>query len=158
MQAFVFSPAERKLLETLNALGVRVMLVGMSAAALQGATSVTDDLELWFEDLNDPRIGQAVREAGGIYLSGSFGMAPPRIGGATLGDRFDVVTHMSGLGKFADEWGNTHQLTVDGVPLRLLLLRRIIASKRAAGRIKDMAQVPSLEAALAAIEDSSRKD
>jgi hypothetical protein len=40
---------------------------------------------------------------------------------------------------------------VDGVPLRFLPLERIIASKRAANRLKDRAQLPALEATLAAM-------
>ena len=39
---------------------------------------------------------------------------------------------------------------VDGVVLRVLPLERIIASKRATGRPKDLAAMPALEAALAA--------
>jgi hypothetical protein len=155
MPAFVFSPAERTFFEALNASGVRFMLVGMSAAVMQGASGATDDMSIWFEDVSDARIGQAARTAGGFYASGSFGMTQPLLGGDALGTRLDVVTHMSGLGKFADEWPHTRELTLDGVPLRVLLLRRIIASKRASGRLKDNAQLPALEAALAAIEDES---
>ena len=43
------SAEERAFLAALNELGVRYMLVGMSAALVQGATVATDDLDLWFE-------------------------------------------------------------------------------------------------------------
>lgn len=125
------------------------MIVGLGAAVLQGANTVTRDVDLWFENTADPRIGQAIREAGGVWVSGSFGMMPPAIG--TVSERLDVVTHMHGLGKFVEEAPNTTQLEVDGVPLLVLKLERIIASKRAAGRKKDLAVIPALEEALAAV-------
>jgi len=45
---FVLTPAERALVEALDALGVRYVLVGMGAALLEGASGTTQDLDLWF--------------------------------------------------------------------------------------------------------------
>jgi predicted nucleotidyltransferase len=147
-----FTRGERALLEALNRRGVRFMLVGLSAAVLQGANTGTRDIDLWFEDPSDVRIVQAVREVGGFWVSGSFGLRPPQIGGDAVGDRLDVVTHMHGLGTFAQELQNTTEIVVDDVPLRVLSLSRIVASKRAAGRKKDLAVIPALEEAIAATE------
>jgi predicted nucleotidyltransferase len=149
-----FTSGERALLEALNRCGVRFMLVGLSAAVLQGANTGTRDIDLWFEDPSDVRIVQAVREVGGFWVSGSFGLRPPQMGGDAVGDRLDVVTHMHGLGTFAQELLNTTEIVVDGIPLRVLSLSRIVASKRAAGRKKDLAVIPALEEALAANEGS----
>jgi predicted nucleotidyltransferase len=147
-----FTAGERAVFEALNRLGVRYMIVGLSAAVLQGANSGTRDIDIWFEDIADSRLGDAIRAAGGIWVSGTFGMRPPQIGGDAIGDRLDVVTHMHGLGKFAEEFANTMEVEVDGVPLRVLLLERIIASKRSAGRKKDLAAIPALEEAMAVRE------
>jgi hypothetical protein len=38
--------------------------------------------------------------------------------------------------------------------LRVLPIERVLASKRAAGRLKDQAVIPALEAAIAAIKES----
>jgi hypothetical protein len=111
-------------------------------------------IDIWFEDTTDPRIGAAVHEAGGIWISGSFGMQPPRIGGYALGDRLDVVVHMHGLGNFAEEMSHTTIIEVDHIPLRVLRLERIIESKRVTGRKKDLAAIPALEEALAALADT----
>jgi hypothetical protein len=154
MQAFAFTPAERTFLEVLLASGMRFMLVGMSAAVLQGAYAVTEDVDLWFESLDDPRLNDAARAAGGFFSKG-WGLNPPRLAGVS--ERLHVILHMSGLGTFAEEWPNTRELVVDGLTLRLLLLPRIVASKRASGRPKDAAVMPILEVALAAIEDTERK-
>src|SRR5688572_9684766 len=136
---------ERALFEALNRNRVRYLMVGLGAAVLQGANTGTRDIDIWFEDLSDERIGAAVREAGGIWISGSFGMRPPQIGGDAIGDRVDVVTHMHGLGNFAEETAHSTEIVVDGVPLPVLRLERIIVSKRASGRSKDLAAIPALE-------------
>ena len=70
------------------------------------------------------------------------------------GVRFLVV----GLGAELIEGApvNTH-FEIDGVPLRVLPLERVIASKRATNRPKDRAALPSLEATLLA-RRSDRKD
>jgi predicted nucleotidyltransferase len=144
---------ERAVFDALNRHGVRYMLIGLSAAVLQGANTGTRDIDIWFEDLSDPRIGQAIREAHGVWVSGSFGMRPPQIGGDAVGDRLDVVTHAHGLGTFLEELTNTTAVELDGVSVLVLRLDRIIASKRAAGRTKDVAVIPALEEALVALED-----
>jgi hypothetical protein len=42
---------------------VRFMVVGLSAAALQGAPGVTQDVDLWLADLSDTIIGLSLHEA-----------------------------------------------------------------------------------------------
>ena len=105
----------------------------------------------WFEDL--ARIAEAARLAGGAFVPGGIGLRPPVLGGDVLGDRFDVVVHMHGLWSFAEEYAAANEITVEGERLRILPLRRIIESKRAAGRPRDLAQIPALEEALAASEE-----
>ena len=48
----VFTRAERALLLALDALGVPYLVVGMSAALIEGAPGTTQDLDLWFGDLD----------------------------------------------------------------------------------------------------------
>jgi hypothetical protein len=78
-----------------------------------------------------------------------FGMMPAALGGP-LGDRFDLMLHMSGLGSFHDEYKDARTITVEGITVQLLPLSRILASKRAANRPKDQAVIPALEEAVAA--------
>jgi predicted nucleotidyltransferase len=144
--------AEREFLQTLNELDVRYLIVGVTAASMQGARVATEDIDLWFEDVTDRRIGEAARRVGGVWVPGHFGMQPPALGG-TLGDRFDVVLTMSGLEKFVAEYARSQSLELDGVEVRVLPLARIIESKRAANRPKDRAALPALEAALAVLEE-----
>ena len=48
-----FSESELRLLRVLLKRKVRFMIVGLSAATLQGAPVVTQDVDLWFENLGE---------------------------------------------------------------------------------------------------------
>ena len=144
----VLTPAERALLEALNALGVPYLIVGMAAALLEGAPGTTQGLDLWFGRLDEERLGEVAQRAGGVYTPGS-GLQPPAIGGEGL-DRVGLVLSASGLDSFDREFVRAHEYDLDGVRVKVLPLERVIASKRATMRAKDAAQLPMLEAALAA--------
>ena len=148
MFEFVLTDAERALLQSLGALGVRYLIVGMGAALIEGAPGTTQDLDLWFGSIDAERLHDAARKAGGFYASG-FGLQPPAIGGQGL-DRIDVVVTASGLESFDTEFTGAHDYELDGVQVKVLPLERVIVSKRAANRHKDSAQIPMLEATLAA--------
>ena len=144
----VLTAAERALFEALDALGVRYLIVGMGAALIEGAPGTTQDLDLWFGRIDDEQLREAARKAGGFYTSG-FGLQPPALGGEGL-DRVDVVLTASGLESFETEFLGAHEYELDGVRVKVLPLERVIVSKRATKRAKDTAQIPMLEAALAA--------
>jgi hypothetical protein len=145
----VLTPAERALLEALNALGVQYLIVGMGAEVIEGAPGTTQDLDLWFGRLDGEQLSEAARRAGGVYTSG-FGLQPPAVGGEGL-DRVDIVLTASGLESFEREFMRGREYVLDGVRVKVLPLDRVIASKRAAQRPKDTAQLPMLEAALEAL-------
>lgn len=135
-------------LRELNRLGVRYMLVGLGAAVVQGADTMTQVLDFWFEQLGSPLIGEAAKIADGFY---SPRMQPPMVGGEGL-DRIDLVTHCDGLESFEEEYANTVALQVDDFEIRVLKLERVIASKLAADRPKDRAVLDQLKTALAVID------
>jgi hypothetical protein len=130
------------------------MLVGIAAARLQGAPVVTEDIDLWFAEGSQGGIAAAARQAGVVYVPGGVAMNPPTFGGRDV--RLDQVLSMSGLGSFDEELANTSEREVNGIPLRVLNLERIIESKRAANRDKDRAVLPALEAALVALRSRQR--
>ena len=144
----VLTSAERALFEALADLEVRCLIVGMGAALIEGAPGTTQDLDLWFGPIDPEQLREAARRAGGFYTAG-FGVQPPALGGEGL-DRVDVVLTASGLDSFDREFANARDYELDGVRVKVLPLERVIASKRAAKRPKDTAQIPMLEAALAA--------
>ena len=81
--------------------GVEFLIVGLAAAALQGAPAVTQDVDLWFKDLADPGIAAALRRVGGVYVAPT-GSTPPMFAGRAV-SLFDIVTTMHGLGPFDRE-------------------------------------------------------
>jgi predicted nucleotidyltransferase len=147
---FALTPAERRLFRALSERGVRFLIIGMGAALIEGAPLATQDIDVWFAGVDDARIVEAAKEAGGFWISG-FGVQPPAFGGDGL-SRIDVVLTAHGLDAFDVEYERALERTVDGTALRVLPLERVIASKRSTGRLKDTAQLPALEATLLARE------
>jgi hypothetical protein len=58
----IFGDKEATFLRELIRQKVDFMIVGLSAAALQGAPVVTQDVDLWFKDLSDPGIKKALKK------------------------------------------------------------------------------------------------
>lgn len=145
--------AEIVFLAELGRHKVKFMVVGMSAAVIQGADLGTEDIDLWFKSLSDPGVDQAARAAGGIL---AWRASPPMITGRGL-DHIDIVTRCDGLRSFDAEYAGALEAEVFGVKVRVLPLRRVIASKEAANRLKDKAVMPALKAALAAIRKKDPK-
>jgi hypothetical protein len=154
VDSWALTDAERALLTALEQRGVRYMVVGLSAALLEGATVATQDIDLWFHQADPEVLRVAAGEAGGFFTSG-FGMQPPGFGGVGL-ERVDYVFAPQGLDEFEIEYSRAIDYDVEGVRLKVLPLERVLASKRAANRPKDQAQIPALEAALAARAHSKR--
>ncbi len=148
MFEFVLTPAERALLQALDALGVRFLVVGMGAAVIEGAPGTTQDLDLWFGRIDEAQLREAAQRAGGFYTAG-LGTQAPAVGGTGL-DRLDIVLTAHGLDSFDEEYARAHEYDLDGTRVKVLPLERVVVSKRAARRPKDLAQIPLLEAALAA--------
>jgi hypothetical protein len=150
-------PLTEKELDLLGALirhRVNFMVVGLSAAALQGAPVVTEDVDLWFEDLGAPKLALALREVGAAYVP-PFGLNPPMLGGPGSAP-FDVVLRMDGLGTFRDELEHAIPIRVGPLRLKVLSLDRILASKRAANRPKDQRVISALENTLRTLKTRRR--
>lgn len=156
MDDFALTPAERLLFAALNARGVRFLVIGLGAAVLEGAPLATQDLDIWLDRRDDPCVQEAAREAGGFWIGG-FGVQPPAFGGDGL-ERLDVVLTAHGLDSFDLEYDRAVSREIEGVTLRILPLDRIITSKRATKRPKDLAALPALEAALLARRSRDRSE
>ena len=150
-----FTESERRLLQTLLRRKVRFMVVGLSAATLQGAPVVTQDVDLWFENLGDLKISRALQACGAAYVPPSINNPPMLAGeGAEL---FDIVIRMDGIGTFAEEIKNCVDIPLGRQKLKVLSLERILASKLAANRSKDKLTIPVLRDALSATQSVKRR-
>ena len=143
-----FAESEARLLTALLRARVRFMVVGLSAATMQGAPVVTQDVDLWFEKLGDPKISRALQSVGAAYVPPSI-LNPPMLAGAGA-ELFDIVLRMDGLGTFASEFKHCVAVSLGRHQLKVLSLERILVSKLAANRAKDRVTIPVLRDALAA--------
>lgn len=133
---------ELRVLEALARHRIRFMIVGLSAAALQRAPVVTQDIDLWVEDLSDPRFHAALQSVGAAYVP-PFVHNPPMLAGRGS-DPFDLVVRMSGLRSFAEEYKVAKKIKFAGRLFNVLPLERILVSKQAANRPKDKLVIPVL--------------
>jgi hypothetical protein len=130
------------------------MLVGLGAAVIQGADAVTKDLDLWFRSISHPGLTEAAQRVGAAFI---WRNNPPLFSGPGLDD-IDVVLNCDGLADFDAEYGGALDVTLaPDLVVKVLPIDRVLVSKRAADRPKDRAVIPALEAAIAAIKESSRR-
>jgi predicted nucleotidyltransferase len=157
MQSFV-----ERVLDALSLAGVEFVIVGGVSAVLHGAPVVTQDLGVCYR-----RTAENVKR-----LAAALGPLHPKLRGLpdgvpnvvddralqmgtnfTLdldGEDLDLLAEMSGIGGYDDVVGSAVELEVGGRVVKVLSLDRLIATKRAAGRAKDLAMLPLLEATLEA--------
>lgn len=151
----IFTEAEQAFLLELSRLKVDFMIVGLAAAALQGAPAVTQDIDLWFKDIGDQRIREALRRVGGIYVPPTPA-TPPLFAGKNVA-LFDIVLRMDGLRSFEQELRATTVMRIGKARVRVLSLARIIARKKASNREKDRMILPVLEDALATLKKARNR-
>lgn len=152
----IFSNKEIAFLQELNREDVEYIIVGLSAAALQGAPVVTQDVDLWFRDLADQGIQNALQRVEGTYIP-PIGSNPPMFVGDAV-KLFDIVLHMHGLDGFDKEKQNTIKVQIGRLKVRVLILERIICSKEATGREKDKLALPVLRDALTVIRATEERE
>ena len=148
----LFGEREIAFLAALRAARVEFLVVGLSAAALQGAPVVTRDVDLWVRDLGDEKFHAVLKRFGAAFVP-PVGLNPPMIVGKRIA-LFDLVVSMQGLNGFAAEYRGSREIKVGTTTVRVLPLDRIIVSKRAVNRPKDRAVLPVLEDVLRTIKEA----
>lgn len=151
----IFANNEIRFLRELVRLKVDFMIIGLSAAALQGAPVVTQYVDLWFADLAKPEITKALKKVKSIYIA-PMGNNPPMFAGDAV-KLFDIVTHVHGLGEYAEVRKQAMKIPLNDFKVLVLPLELIIKSKQAAGRAKDKLVLPVLHDALKAIQSEKRR-
>lgn len=143
------NPDFKELLLVFNAHGVDYLIVGAHALAAYGHVRATKDLDLWL--CPDPENAAKV-----LTSLSAFG-AP--LGDLTLEDlskagtvfqigipplRIDLLTSIDGV-NFAEAWPDRLNTRFGGVPVNLISRHHLIANKKAAARLQDLADVERLE-------------
>jgi hypothetical protein len=127
----------------MGALGtekIKFLLIGMSAAIVQGVPGSTIDVDLW---INLPE-RQYMRP---IRIASAQGAKMLRNTVLELSDEtlVNFVYSVTGLGSFAHEYGKAIKLPFHGLTIAVLPLESIRKSKLAIGRPKDLVHVQQIE-------------
>jgi len=139
----LFTDREATFLKELVKQKVEFMIVGLAAAALQGAPVVTQDVDLWFKKIPTINLKRALSKVGGIYVP-PMNLNPPVLAGDNL-ELFDIVMNMDGLETFAKEIKRAINIPLGKIKIKVLPLDRIIKSKKATNREKDRLVLPILQ-------------
>jgi hypothetical protein len=130
-------------LEALHEEGIDFILIGAMAAIRQGAPLMTVDYDFWVRlpERQYVRLLSIIqRQHGTIRAQTLYELSD--------GTQVNAVFKPTGLRSFQTEWNRCHRGRLEGVPIHILPLERVIASKRAANREKDVAVLPILERTL----------
>jgi hypothetical protein len=133
-----------ELLAALRAEKIRFLIAGMTAAVLQGAPMATVDTDIWV-DLpvrQYVRVLAIAKQLGASILTGSDN-------GLRDDHRVDFIYRIDGLASFGTEWKRAISLIWAGQPVKVLPIDRLICSKEASGRPKDLMHLPTLRDYLA---------
>jgi hypothetical protein len=140
----------KELLSTLNAFRVKYLVVGAHAVMHYTEPRYTKDLDIWIEStaVNAQAAWNALAKFGAplkdvtpadfqnpeiIY---QIGIEPIRI---------DVMSAISGV-QFKTAWRNAVKGNYAGQPIRIIGLKDLLRSKRAAARPQDLLDIASLTA------------
>jgi hypothetical protein len=128
---------------------VEFMVVGAYALAFHGFPRATGDIDLWIRrsDENAQRVWRALIGFGAPLfdlkiddlntpdLALQIGLAPRRI---------DILTSIDGV-EFDEAWPTRQQVEIEGLTIYVIARAHLLQNKRAAGRLKDQADIAWLE-------------
>lgn len=139
---------------------VEFLVVGGVSAVLQGAPIVTQDLDICYRR-SPENLARLARAMAPLHpkLRGIPAGLPADVDQHTLrqgtnftlevhGEALDLLAEMSGVGGYDAVVDTAVSIDLGGTLVRALSLENLIASKRAAGRAKDLAVIPVLEETL----------
>lgn len=146
-----------RILKVLADHDVRFVLVGGIAATLRGSPAMTFDIDVAPEQSrgNLERLAAALTELGAVrYTEPEEDVATPDADGfsarveqfASPIGYIDVLRELRAIGGYDQLVAHADMIPVAGTDVHVAALDHIIASKEAAGRPKDLAQLPALYA------------
>jgi hypothetical protein len=126
-----------RLLEALETEDIRFMLIGMSAAIVQGVMETTLDAGFWVDlpPRQYMRVQNIARAAGCAVGANTVVYTPD---GTPVNFVFGAV---GGLGSFKQELKHTQKMIFRGKTIPVLKLERILKSKETIRRDKDLAHI-----------------
>lgn len=154
-----------RMLDDLNAAGVRYVLIGGIALIRHGVVRATRDIDAVFdpEPDNVERIRSLVEKWGATRPDGSpipeGGIAGDRtIHLATPDGELDLLSEATAGTSFSDLLARAETRRVDGVEAPICSLADLVAMKRSVGRERDLVDLADLESAHGELPDSRTAD
>ena len=134
-------------LRLLNSNGAEYLLVGGYAVNYYGYSRSTGDLDVWISPLeqNRTKVAKALQQFGFASTTPEMFGQPDqvvRMGVPPL--RLEILTSISGV-EFADCYRRREIVDIAGLAVPVIRLDDLIRNKRAAGRLKDLADLEQLE-------------
>jgi predicted nucleotidyltransferase len=139
----------REFIQSLNDNRVRYLVIGGYAVALHGYPRYTKDMDVWIElsAENAARMVKALKQFGfgSLGLQASDFLEPDQV--IQLGyppARIDLITTAPGV-EFESCYGSRVEVEIEGVVVNFIDLESLKTSKRATGRLQDLADLENLE-------------
>lgn len=133
---------------SLNAAGVKYVIVGGYAVAFHGHPRFTGDIDFFVEAT--PENAVKVTQALAHFGFASLGLKPEDFTNPDaviqLGyppNRVDIITRIEGV-TFAEAWGARVAAEIDGLPAAFIARELLIRNKKAVGRAKDLGDIENL--------------
>lgn len=153
------APLLRTIAAALRDCRLEAVLIGNAAAALQGAPVTTLDFDFLFRATpGNVRKLKALADRLGATIMRPYYPASSlyRVVNEDIGMQLDFMVTIHAIRSFASLRARARGLELDGATLLVASLDDIIKSKRAAGRPRDAAVLPILEATRAQARANKR--
>ena len=141
-------PLLATLLEAMREEHLDAVLIGNAAAAMQGAPVTTLDFDFMFRDTaaNMQKLKRVAKRLEAVILRPFYPVSKLyRLTADSSGLQADFMPVIHGIRSYEGLKARGVDQQVGGIPLRIACLDDIIASKKAAGRDRDLAVLPVLE-------------
>lgn len=143
-------PVLRRIAKALADARLEAVLIGNAGAALHGAPVTTDDFDFLVRHTpqNIKKIKAFAKLMGGASFEMPYYPVSNMIRVASRSVQVDFPRSIHGIRSFEGLRNRSEVVSIHGYPVLVASLKDIIKSKKAAGRAKDMAVMPVLEATL----------
>ena len=133
------SPLAR-LIQLLGQEKIRFQIVGMTAAAMQGVIMGTLDTDIWVDlpERQYIRLLNIIAKLGGTSLSQTVYVLSD-------GKLVNFLFKVHGVGSFSAEYKRAVKAKLEGLTVKALPLKRILASKKTIRRDKDATHILEIE-------------